>query len=324
MAQMEERTRTKPRIGLVIPCFNEEKVLPGTSSVLLRLLHGHIESGTISEQSSITYIDDGSGDETWQIIESLHQQNPDLIHGVKLAHNRGHQNALFAGLMNALDSDVDAAISMDADLQDDPNVIGEMINQFILGCDIVYGVRDNRATDTFFKRTTAHIFYSAMKQLGTDLIPDHADFRLMSRTALNALSQYREVNLFLRGVVPSLGFKSSKVYYKRGVRIAGESKYPLRKMISFAIEGITSFSVRPLQLITYLGMLSVLLGFAMLIYSLVSVFSGSSVAGWASIMCSLWLLGGMILLSLGVLGSYLGKIYMETKHRPRFIEEDSI
>ena len=313
-----------PRIAFVIPCYNEEEALHVTAGVLRKKVETLSAAHAISAESAIIFVDDGSADATWNEIEQLHQEAPELFHGVKLAHNRGHQNALFAGLMHALDIGVDAAISMDADLQDDPNAADEMIKRFRNGAEIVYGVRDSRETDTAFKRNTAHAFYSVMRWMGTETIPDHADYRLMGANALRALAEYGETNLFLRGIVPSLGFRTDKVYYQRGVRVAGESKYPLKKMISFAIEGITSFSVKPLSMITGLGVLSVVVGVIMLIYTLASVFSGHAVAGWGSMMCSLWLIGGMILVSLGIVGEYIGKIYMEVKRRPRFIVEKTV
>lgn len=317
-------SRTTPRIAFVIPCYNEEAALHVTAGVLRDKLNALMDRHVISKDSSVIFVDDGSADGTWMEIEQLHSDEPRIFHGVKLAHNRGHQNALFAGLMHALDIHADAAISMDADLQDDPNAVDEMIERFRNGAEIVYGVRDSRETDTVFKRSTAHAFYTVMRWMGTETIPDHADYRLMGANALRALAEYGETNLFLRGIVPSLGFEAGKVYYKRGVRVAGESKYPLKKMVSFAIEGITSFSVKPLSIITGLGVLSVIIGIIMLIYTLVSVFSGHAVAGWGSMMCSLWLLGGLILVSLGVVGEYIGKIYMEVKRRPRFIVEKTI
>lgn len=313
-----------PRIVFVLPCYNEEAALQVTAGVLQEKLNSLIARGSIAADSSALFVDDGSADGTWRQIESLHAADHTLFHGIKLAHNKGHQNALLAGLMGALDMGADAAISMDADLQDDPNAVDEMIDRFREGAEIVYGVRNSRETDTAFKRGTAHAFYSVMKWMGTETIPDHADYRLMGAAALRALSQYGEENLFLRGIVPSLGFSHDKVYYQRGARVAGESKYPLKKMIAFAIEGITSFSVKPLAVITGLGVLSVLVGLVMLVYTLVSVFSGNSVAGWGSMMCSLWLLGGLILVSLGVIGEYIGKIYVEVKHRPRYIVEHQI
>lgn len=318
------RLREAPAMVFVIPCYNEEAALHVTAGVLKSKLQDLKDAGQIASDSSVVFVDDGSADKTWDVITSLHNECPDMFHGVKLAHNRGHQNALFAGLMHALHLNVDAAVSMDADLQDDPNAVDGMVAAYREGAEIVYGVRDNRDTDTVFKRGTAHAFYSMMKWLGTETVPDHADYRLMSRAALQALSQYRESNLFLRGLVPSLGFKTAKVFYKRGTRVAGESKYPLKKMVSFAIEGVTSFSTKPLTMITGLGVFSVFVGVIMLVYTLISVFSGHAVAGWGSMMCSLWILGGFILLSLGVTGEYIAKIYLEVKARPRYIIEESL
>lgn len=306
---------------IVIPCYNEEPGLRTTASVLSEKIRSLVEAQQISDDSTILFVDDGSKDATWNVISELHNEDTSLFHGLKLAHNKGHQNALLAGLMYALDEAADVAISMDADLQDDPNAIDQMIEEYRKGAEIVYGVRDNRDTDTAFKRGTAHMFYGLMRSMGAETIPDHADYRLMSREALAALAQYREENLFLRGMVPSLGFPTAKVYYKRGERVAGESKYPLRKMVSFAVDGITSFSAKPLTIITGIGMLSVLVGIAMLIYTIVSVCTGHAVAGWGSMMCSLWILGGLILTSLGVVGEYIAKIYIEVKGRPRYIIE---
>lgn len=286
--------RCEPTLAFVIPCFNEEAALHMTADVLKKKMIQLENSQAVARDSFVIFVDDGSHDKTWDVITSLHEKDPSLFRGVKLAHNRGHQNALFAGLMHALSMNVDAVVSMDADLQDDPNAVDDMVQEYLRGAEIVYGVRDNRETDTAFKRGTAHAFYSLMKWLGTETVPDHADYRLMSRAALQALSQYKESNLFLRGLVPSLGFKTAKVYYKRGTRVAGESKYPLKKMVSFAIEGVTSFSTKPLTMITGLGLFSVFVGIVMLIYTLVSVFSGHAVAGWGSMMCSLWILGGFI------------------------------
>ena len=240
---------------------------------------------------------------------------------MKLAHNRGHQNALLAGLMVAYESGCDAAISMDADLQDDVNAVDEMIAQYSDGCEIVYGVRSARAKDTWFKRNTAGLFYKVFSSMGAETVPNHADYRLMGRRALEALSEYREVNLFLRGIVPTLGFKTGKVYYERGARTAGESKYPLKKMVAFAVEGITSFSTRPLKIVTGLGLISVLIGLCMLVYTITSVLTGHALGGWGSMMCSLWLIGGALMLSLGIVGEYIGKIYLETKRRPRYFVE---
>ena len=316
--------REAPRMMIVVPCYNEEEALEVTAEALRAKLENLKQGRLIQKTSGVIFVDDGSRDDTWSIIERLHGQCPDLYHGVKLAHNRGHQNALYAGLMQALAYDADACISMDADLQDDPDAVDEMIREYQNGAEIVFGVRDNRDTDTAFKRGTAHAFYALMGWLGTETVPDHADYRLMSREALKALSQYREVNLFLRGIVPSLGFRTAKVYYKRGTRVAGESKYPLKKMLTFALEGVTSFSTKPLAMITGMGALSVLIGIVMFVYTLVSVFSGHAVAGWGSIMCSMWFLGGFVLLAIGIVGEYIGKIYLEVKQRPRYIVEKSI
>lgn len=309
-------------IWLVIPCYNEQEVLPETSRQLREIMHGLMQKGKISEQSKVAFVNDGSRDNTWAIINQLHEQDP-LFVGVNLAHNRGHQNALLAGLMTAKDY-ADAAISLDADLQDDVAAIEQFIDKFQEGKDIVYGVRSTRATDTVFKRTTAHAFYKLMKTMGADTLEDHADYRLMSKRALEGLAQYKEVNLFLRGIVPMIGYETDVVYYERHERFAGESKYPLKKMLAFAIDGITSCSVKPIRMITGLGMLLFTISILMLIYFLVVWITGKTVAGWTSIVISLWGIGGLILLALGVIGEYVGKIYMEVKERPRFIIESVI
>lgn len=314
----------QPYLVMVIPCYNEEEMLHITARALSEKISELMQFQLVSDNSCVLFVDDGSKDRTWQIIEELHKQYPSMFHGLKLAHNKGHQNALYSGLMQALDMNADVAVSMDADLQDDPNAINSMIEAYEKGAEIVYGVRDNRDTDSAFKRGTARMFYRVMRSLGTETVPDHADFRLMSRRALSALAKYKESNLFLRGIVPSLGFTTAKVYYKRGKREAGESKYPLKKMISFAVEGITSFSTKPLSIITGLGILSVLAGIAMLIYTIVSVCTGHAVAGWGSLMFSLWFVGGLILVSLGVIGEYIAKVYIEVKNRPRYIVEEFI
>lgn len=316
--------RPAPTLAMVIPCYNEEPVLEQTAHVLAEKLSDLIRTEEIDNRSFILFVDDGSQDNTWRIAEKLHTSKPELFHAIKFSHNRGHQNAVYAGLMTSLSNGCDAAISMDADLQDDPNAIDKMVALYRKGNEIVYGVRNNRSTDTIFKRMTAESFYKLMTWMGADTIPDHADFRLMSKIAIQALSEYSEANLFLRGIVPSLGFKSDRVYYKRGVRAAGESKYPLSKMISFALEGITSFSVKPLHLITTTGFLSVVIGMIMLIYTIVSVCTGNAIVGWGSLMFSLWIIGGLILVSLGIVGEYIGRIYLETKHRPRYIIEKEI
>ena len=305
-----------PVLFLVIPCYNEEEVLPETGRRLNEKYDALIASGAISPDSRVVFVNDGSKDRTWEIIRSLHEENP-RFSGVALTRNRGHQNALLAGLMTVKDL-CDAAISMDADLQDDINAIDEMVAKFKEGNDIVYGVRSSRETDTVFKRTTAQSFYKVMDHLGVKTVYNHADFRLMSRRALEGLSEYREVNLFLRGIVPLIGYKSDVVYYERAERFAGESKYPLKKMIAFAGEGITSFSTKPMKMITVLGVLVFLVSIVMLIWSVVGFFLGTTEPGWASLMVSIWAIGGLLLLSVGVVGEYIGKIYLETKQRPRF------
>lgn len=275
-----------------------------------------MQEGKISSKSRIMFVNDGSKDETWQIIAKLHQQNK-IFGGINLTRNRGHQNALLAGLMIAKES-ADMVISMDADLQDDINAVDEMIEKYYNGCDIVYGVRSSRKKDTFFKRFTAEMFYRIMNVLGAQVLFNHADYRLMSKRALEGLSEFKEVNLFLRGIVPMIGYTSDVVEYERGERFAGESKYPLKKMISFALEGITSLSTEPIRYITMLGFAVFVVSLLMLIYSIVVWLQGNTVAGWASVICSVWAIGGLILLSIGVVGEYIGKIYLETKARPRF------
>lgn len=305
-----------PILYLVVPCYNEEEVLPETVSRLTVKLDSMVGDKMISDESRIVFVDDGSRDKTWQIIESYHE-TASYVCGLKLSRNRGHQNALLAGLMHAKDL-ADCVISLDADLQDDIDAIDKFVEKFSEGCDVVYGVRNKRDTDSFFKRTTARGFYSFMKALGVDVIYDHADYRLMSRRALDALSEYREVNLFLRGMVPLVGFKSDVVYYDRSERFAGESKYPLKKMINFAVDGITSFSVRPLKIISNLGIGISLLSILGLIYALISYFTHNAVTGWTATICSIWLLGGIQLFCIGVVGEYVGKIYAEVKARPRY------
>ena len=305
--------------AIVVPCYNEEAVLAETTSRLLEVMQRVAEKHT-DLQGRIVYVDDGSRDGTWPLIGSLSKQHLQVM-GLKLAHNAGHQHALWAGLEWAA-AHVDAAISIDADLQDDVNVIPEMIDLFLGGKDIVYGVRRDRPTDTWFKRTTALAFYKLMSKLGGDIVYNHADYRLMSRRTLAALMTYGERNLFLRGMVRTLGFPQAMVYYDRGERFAGESKYPLRKMLAFAIDGITSFSVRPLRLISIVGLSVMLVALAVIVYGLVSWLCGRTIQGWTSLLVSLWFIGGAILVALGVIGEYVGKIYAEVKRRPRyFIEE---
>ena len=309
----------KKIIWLVIPCYNEQEVLPETSRQLEEIMRGLIKKDKISDKSKIAFVNDGSKDNTWNIITDLHEKNP-MFTGINLAHNKGHQNALLAGLMTAKDY-ADAAISLDADLQDDVGVIEQFIDKFNEGKDVVYGVRSTRATDTVFKRSTAHAFYKLMKAMGADTLQDHADYRLMSKRELEGLAKYKEVNLFLRGIVPMIGYETDVVYYERHERFAGESKYPLKKMLSFAVDGITSCSVKPIRMITSLGTLVFTISIVMLIYFLIVWLLGHTVQGWTTIVISLWGIGGLILLSLGIIGEYVGKIYMEVKERPRFIIE---
>ncbi len=306
----------------VIPCYNEEEVLVDTAKAIYEKTKKLIEEKKISEKSRIVFINDGSKDKTWEIIKKLHE-GMDIFAGINLSRNRGHQNALLAGLMTVKD-DADMVISMDADLQDDIDAVDEMIDKYHEGCDIVYGVRSKRDKDTFFKRFTAESFYKVMNKLGANTVYNHADYRLTSKRVLNELAGYKEVNLFLRGIIPMIGFKTDVVYYERGERMAGESKYPLKKMISFSIEGITSLSVKPLSMITYLGIGVFFVSIIMLLYSVIQFFRGVTVAGWASIIVSIWAIGGLILLAIGVTGAYVGKIYLETKGRPRFIVDEYI
>jgi glycosyltransferase involved in cell wall biosynthesis len=305
---------------LVIPCYNEEEVLPETSTRLIEKMNNMIHGDLISKDSKIVFVNDGSKDKTWEIITKLHHQNS-MIRGINLTRNRGHQNALLAGLLT-VKNDADIIISLDADLQDDINAIDEFVKKYNEGYDVVYGVRNSRKKDTFFKRSTALAFYKIMKSLGVDIIYNHADYRLLSQRALNELDNYKEVNLFLRGIIPLIGFQSAVVHYDRNERFAGESKYPLKKMLSFALEGITSFSVKPIRLVTSLGIIIFTLSIMMLIYFLLSYSTGNTVPGWTTIAISVWAIGGLQLLSIGIIGEYIGKIYLETKARPRFIVKE--
>ena len=308
------------KLYLVIPCYNEEEVLPETSKRLKEKYTALMSAGKIDADSKIVFVNDGSKDRTWEMIRELHGADP-VFRGICLSRNRGHQNALLAGLMTVKD-ECDAAISLDADLQDDINAIDEMVDRFHEGYEVVYGVRSSRKKDTFFKRTTAQGFYKIMKGMGVETVYNHADYRLMSRRALQALSEFEEVNLFLRGLVPLVGFKSTEVTYERGERFAGESKYPLKKMLAFATEGITSMSVKPIRMIASLGILVFLFSIGVLIYSIIRKLTGYTVPGWAFLAVSIWALGGVQLLAIGVIGEYIGKIYLETKGRPRFIISD--
>ena len=305
------------KLFLVIPCYNEEAVLRETARQLREKMAALTAAGKISDDSRIVFVNDGSKDKTWDIIEELHAADP-MFRGICLSRNKGHQNALMAGLMTVKD-ECDAAISLDADLQDDINAIDAMVDKYAEGYEVVYGVRSSRKKDTFFKRTTAQGFYKVMKAMGVETVYNHADYRLMSARALNALSQFEEVNLFLRGIVPLVGFKSTEVAYERGVRFAGESKYPLKKMIAFAFEGITSMSIKPIRMIASLGAFVFAVSLGILIYSVVRFFMGATVEGWTFLAVSIWGLGGIQLLAIGVIGEYIGKIYLETKHRPKYI-----
>jgi glycosyltransferase involved in cell wall biosynthesis len=306
------------RIGIVVPCFDEEEVLPETNRRLLVLLTSLRNAGLITAESTIHYVDDGSRDDTWRLIESLRLADS-RVHGIKLSRNRGHQNALLAGLCSV---EGDAVVSVDADLQDDISIIEEMVRHFSAGSEIVFGVRKSRSSDTVFKRSTATFYYKLLARLGVDLVYNHADFRLMGRRSIDALLHYPEVNLFLRGIVPLLGYRTSTVYYDRAERFAGVSKYPLKRMLAFAIDGITSFSVVPLRLITLLGFLVSALSFFMIIWILFGRFVLNSVIpGWASSVVPIYFLGGIQLLSIGILGEYVAKIYLETKRRPRYFIE---
>ena len=311
-----------PVLYIVIPCYNEEEALPITAEKLIALTDDMIGRDLIDANSRITLVDDGSRDRTWQVISDLCKRDK-RFEGVKLAHNAGHMNALWAGMTMAAKK-CDCVITIDADLQDDINAMYGFLEKYSEGADVVSGVRSSRKKDTFFKRTTAQGFYKLMNRMGVEMVYNHADYRLLSRRALEALLSFGEVNMFLRGMVPMLGFNTAIVEYERGERVAGESKYPLKKMIAFAMEGITSLSNKPIRLVTLAGVICGLLGVVMAIYVLVSLFRGHSVAGWASIMMSIWLLGGMQLVALGLIGEYVGKIYMETKRRPKFILEEYI
>ncbi|MDD3370169.1 MAG: glycosyltransferase family 2 protein [Lachnospiraceae bacterium] len=304
---------------IVVPCYNEQEVLPETARRLKEKIQDLTECKLIDKESRIVFVNDGSKDQTWNLIEKLYMEDS-LYCGVNLSRNRGHQNALLAGLSVAVQY-ADMMITLDADLQDDINAIDGMVRKFQEGYEIVYGVRSSRKKDTFFKRFTAEGYYKVLKILGVDIVFNHADYRLMSKRAVEGLMEFEEVNLFLRGIVPQIGYKSATVTYERAERFAGESKYPLKKMIAFALEGITSFSVKPLKFIANLGMVVCLISLGMFIWSIVQHFLGHTVEGWSSIMVSIWFLGGVQLTSLGVIGEYIGKIYGETKRRPKFIIE---
>lgn len=305
---------------LVIPCYNEEEVLPETSKRLTAKLGAMIEMRFISQDSKIVFVNDGSKDRTWQLIRQYHEENP-MIQGINLSRNKGHQSALLAGLMTVKEY-CDMAISMDADLQDDVDAIDQFVEKYYEGCEVVYGVRSERKTDSFFKRASAQSFYKLMLHMGVEIVYNHADYRLMSRRALDEMEGFKEVNLFLRGIVPLIGFQSGVVTYERHERFAGESKYPLKKMLNFAFDGITSFSVKPIRMVTTLGIIIFAISILMLIYFLITWCIGWTVPGWTSIVVSVWAIGGLQLLAIGIIGEYIGKIYMETKARPKFIVQE--
>lgn len=306
---------------MVVPCYNEEEVLHETAKRLKEKYFSMIARKLISPKSRVVFVNDGSKDKTWDIITGLHEEAPELFSGINLAHNSGHQNAVLAGLMTVKDI-CDMSITMDADLQDDINAIDAMVEKYYEGNQVVYGVRSERKTDTFFKKFTAEGFYKFMKVMGADVVYNHADFRLMSKRVIQELSGFKEVNLFLRGMVPLIGFKSCNVYYERAERFAGESKYPLKKMLAFAINGITSFSTKPLKFITTLGIVTSMLSIVAFIWAFIAKLAGVAELGWSSTICSIWLIGGLQLFCLGIIGEYIGKIYAEVKQRPRFIVAD--
>ena len=307
----------KPILYVVVPCYNEEEVLEETTKQLTKKMNSLIEEDIISKKSKVMYVNDGSKDKTWKLIKKIHEDN-DLFTGVSLTRNRGHQNALLAGLMTAKEN-ADVIISMDADLQDDINAIDKMLEKYKEGNDIVYGVRSSRKKDSFFKRFTAETYYKFMKKLGVDCVYNHADYRLTTKRVLDELENYHEVNLFLRGMFPLIGFESDIVYYDRQARFAGKTKYPLKKMLNFAWDGISSFSVKPLRMICSLGFVILFVSIAIIVYSLIQKLIGNTVSGWTFLSISIWFIGGLQMISIGIIGEYIGKIYSETKARPRYI-----
>ncbi len=307
---------------MVIPCYNEEEVLEETTKRLDEKLNNLIKEKKINKHSKVMYVNDGSKDSTWELIKKIHKENK-LFTGITLSRNRGHQNALLGGLMTAKKY-ADVVISMDADLQDDINAIDEMLDKYYDGCDIVYGVRSSRKKDSFFKKFTAEGFYKFMTFLGVDCVYNHADYRLTSKRVLDEFENYKEVNLFLRGMFPLVGFKSDIVYYERGERFAGESKYPLKKMLNFAWDGITSFSVKPLRFICSIGFIILLISIGIMIYSIIRKLTGNTVDGWTFLSISIWFIGGLQMISIGIIGEYIGKMYNETKARPRFIISENL
>lgn len=312
----------EPILYVVVPCFNEEEVLHETTKRLKEKFEDLIKNKKISSKSKVMYVNDGSKDKTWEIIKKINKEEK-YFTGVSLSRNRGHQNALLGGLMTAKEY-ADIIISMDADLQDDINAIDEMIEKYKEGNDIVYGVRSSRKKDTFFKKVTAEGFYKFMSFLGVDCVYNHADYRLTSKRVLDEFNEFKEVNLFLRGMFPLVGFKSDKVYYERNERFAGESKYPLKKMLSFAWDGITSFSVKPLKFICTIGFIILLFSIIIMLYSIIRKITGNTVDGWAFLSISIWFIGGLQMISIGIIGEYIGKIYSETKQRPRYIISENL
>ena len=311
------------KLGIIIPCYNEESGLEETTLRLEALLNEMIQEGSIDNESFVCYVDDGSSDNTWQLIEKF-QKNSPLFKGLKLSRNFGHQNALIAGLMQFKES-ADGLISMDADLQDDITLVKSFVSKYKEGYDVVYGVRDDRTTDTAFKRGTAGLFYTFQKFMGIESIPNHADYRFLSTKALNALANFKEINLFLRGIVPLLGFRSCSLYYKRAQRFAGETKYPLKKMLYFALDGIASFSIMPLRLITFTGFILFMLSLIAIVWILIEKFLlGNTIQGWSSILISIYLIGGIQMMSLGIIGEYVGRTFQQGKQRPRYIIDKEI
>lgn len=312
-----------PRLAIVVPCYNEEEVFKDTENRLRLLILRMVLRNEIARDSFVLYVDDGSRDKTWQLIKEACREYPGMDRGVKLANNAGHQNALLAGLQAAVD-DSDAIISIDADLQDDIEAIPRMVEKYSKGAEIVYGVRDSRESDTKFKRQSALAFYSTMKKLGVETVYNHADFRLMSARAVRELLRYKEDHIFLRGVVPRIGLEQAVVKYDRHPRMAGESKYPLKKMLNFAIEGITSFSVKPVRFVFWIGVIFLLIAFVIFIYTMCRYFSHEVIEGWTSLMLSIWFCSGVLLVALGIIGEYVGKIFIEVKNRPRYVIETKV
>lgn len=312
--------KTNPKLIIVIPCYNEQEVLPITAPMFLDKINSLIEQNLISSDSKIMFVNDGSKDNTWEIIQDLSKSNDKYI-GITQSRNRGHQSTVLAGLMEAKDM-CDITISIDCDGQDDINAMDEMVKEYINGCDVVYGVRNNRETDTAFKKNTAQLFYKLLNSLGAEVVYNHADYRLLSSRFLKEFANFEEVNIFLRGMVPLVGFKSTSVYYKRNERLAGESKYPISKMLGLAVDGITSLSIKPIRLITSLGLIVSTISFILMIWAVIQFFRADVISGWASTVVIITFLGGIQILSIGLVGEYIGKIYLESKHRPRFIVSD--